>query len=315
MTGSTTGPGRPDDGTDGTAFRPGPVAHATALALTIADPVEKAQATRTLSAQWREDGFSPASAGSANGAQGDAGGLPLLPNPPLLPDEPGRLADRPPLLAPSKMPKRRATGVQGRIALIHALAHIELNAVNLALDMVARFSHAVGVRAFTDDWISIADDEARHFLMLDTRLAQLGARYGDLPAHDGLWEAARDTKEDILARLAVVPMVLEARGLDVCPAMINKLEAGGDTESAGLLKIIYKDEISHVRSGLRWFEAFCEARGLPLQETWQGLVRRHFRGTLKSPFNDAARSAAGLTADYYQPLSDGPAVAKGNGNR
>jgi uncharacterized ferritin-like protein (DUF455 family) len=139
--------------------------------------------------------------------------------------------------------------------------------------------------------------------MLDGRLAALGAGYGDLPAHDGLWQAAMETADDLLARLAVVPMVLEARGLDVTPAMIEKLHAAGDTDSAAALQVIHDDEIGHVAAGRRWFEALCETRGLDPVPTWQDLIRRRFKGGLKPPFNTRSRDLAGLYEDYYGPLA------------
>ncbi len=220
------------------------------------------------------------------------------------PDRPGRL-DHPELRDPADMPRRKTGGEKGRIALLHALAHIELNAINLAWDMIARFGAVIDDPAFCADWVSVAGDESRHFLMLEERLETLGARYGDLPAHDGLWEAAQATAQDVLARLAVVPLVLEARGLDVCPDMIAKLKAAGDLGSAAVLQVIYEEEINHVRIGWRWFSAICTAREQSLKDTWQDLVRRHFRGTVKAPFNDEARVQAGLPQDFYQPIAQG----------
>lgn len=203
------------------------------------------------------------------------------------------------------MPKRRGAGTrESRIALLHALAHIELNAIDLAWDIVARFASPDLPREFFDDWVGVADDEARHFLLLSERLASLGAAYGDLPAHDGLWRAAFETRHDLLARLAIVPLVLEARGLDVTPAMIARFErlndaAFGDAESAAALKVIYRDEIRHVAAGRCWFEWECARRGVEPVATWQTLVAKHFVGALKPPFNDDARAAAGFRAAYY----------------
>src|SRR6185503_18781478 len=141
-------------------------------------------------------------------------------------------------------------------------------------------------RAYFDDWVGVGDDEAKHFLLLAERFGALGAGYGDLPAHDGLWQAAHETRHDLLARLAIVPLVLEARGLDVTPAMIARLERLGDGDSAAALRVIYRDEIGHVAAGRRWFEWLCERRGLPPVETWRTLVRTHFKGAVKPPFND-----------------------------
>ncbi len=218
------------------------------------------------------------------------------------PDRPAR-PERPILERPGEMPKRRAGGGRAsRVALVHALAHIELNAIDLAWDLVARFAGEDLPRAFFDDWVAVADQEARHHDLLRRRLAELGAAYGDLPAHDGLWEAAAATAHDLLARLALVPLVLEARGLDVTPGMIDRLERAGDPASAAILQVIYRDEIGHVAAGRRWFEWVCTQRGLAPVETYQALVRRHFKGGLKPPFNDAARQAAGFGADFYAPL-------------
>lgn len=189
------------------------------------------------------------------------------------------------------------------MALLHALAHIELNAVDLAWDLVARFAGESPPREFFDDWIAVADEEATHYQLLADRLASLDASYGDLPAHDGLWEAATVTAEDLLARLAVVPLVLEARGLDVTPAMIGRLERAGDGESAAVLRRIYEDEIVHVSFGRRWFDWACARHGLEPVETYHDRVRRYFKGTLKTPFNEAARARAGLSAAFYAPLA------------
>jgi uncharacterized ferritin-like protein (DUF455 family) len=139
-----------------------------------------------------------------------------------------------------------------------------------------------------------------HFELLSARLQELGAAYGDLPAHDGLWEAATATAQDLLARLAIVPLVLEARGLDVTPATVADMERAGDAETAALLDRIYRDEIGHVAAGMRWFERFAREAGHDPQAHWQMLLKRHFRGVLKPPFNDTARAAAGMPSAYYQ---------------
>lgn len=199
------------------------------------------------------------------------------------------------------MPKRRPAGA-GRTALLHALAHIELNAIDLAWDIIARFTGEDLPRAFYDDWVAVADEEAKHHGLLAARLASLGAAYGDLPAHDGLWQAAEATAHDLLARLAVVPLVLEARGLDVTPAMIAKCESAGESANAEVLRVIYEDEVGHVAIGKRWFDFLCRRRGLEPVTAWQTQVRRHFKGTLKPPFNTDGRAAAGFPASYYDAL-------------
>jgi uncharacterized ferritin-like protein (DUF455 family) len=219
-----------------------------------------------------------------------------------MPDQPAR-PDRPELLPPNRMPKRgRAGSARSRIALLHALAHIEFAAIDLAFDMAGRFGAAFP-RAFADDWIAVGADEAMHFALLDRRLRSLGSHYGALPAHDGLWEAAEATAHDPLARLAIVPMVLEARGLDVTPATVASLERAGDMRSAAILGRICRDEIRHVAAGTRWFGYGCEKKGFAPVSHWHSLVRAHFRGALKPPFNDSARAAAGLSRDYYAGLA------------
>ncbi|MDJ0683626.1 MAG: ferritin-like domain-containing protein [Alphaproteobacteria bacterium] len=254
--------------------------------LTTADPVAKAEASRAAAEAWR------------SGALAERGKA-------TPPDRPAR-PDKPVLMRPGAVPRRRINrGVQGRVALLHALAHIELNAIDLAWDIVARFG-AVEPQppaAFLDDWVGVAADEARHFLMLAQRLRELGAAYGDLPAHDGLWQASQDTAHDLLARLAVVPMVLEARGLDVTPAMIEKLASVDDHESARILQIIHDDEITHVASGKRWFDWLARQRGLAPDDAWRSLVRAHFKGEIKPPFNEKSRALAGMEAEWYLSLA------------
>jgi uncharacterized ferritin-like protein (DUF455 family) len=225
-------------------------------------------------------------------------------NPAAMPDRPGR-PPLPQLLPPREMPRRSAGGEKGRIALLHSLAHIELSAVDMTWDLVGRFADADVPRAFFDDWVQVGLEEAKHFGLLRRRLDELGSFYGALPAHDGLWQAAQATGHDLLARIAVVPLVLEARGLDVGPAMRANLQAAGDTVSAEILDIIYRDEKRHVAFGAKWFRFLCQRAGMPLEATFQRLVRENFRGPVKPPFNDKARSEAGLTPGFYAPLSAG----------
>lgn len=252
--------------------------------LRAADPAEKVTRALALAADWKQQQ-------AAFTAPGD---------PPARPARPLR----PSLLPPREMPKRKAGGSQQkRVALLHALAHIELNAIDLAWDIIARFGAADTPRGFFDDWIKVGEEEAIHFSLLQARLVELGAQYGDLPAHDGLWQAAEETAHDLLTRLAIVPLVLEARGLDVTPATIAEFRRAGDEPSAAILDRIYRDEIGHVAAGMRWFHHFAEAAGLDPKQAWQERVRRHFRGTLKPPFNDAARSDAGFDPEFYRPLS------------
>jgi len=215
-----------------------------------------------------------------------------------MPDRPAR-PNKPELLPPSLMPRRGKAGSdRGRVAMLHALAHIEFGAIDLAFDMAGRFGSSFP-RAFVDDWVSVGADEAMHFALLDRHLRGLGSSYGALPAHDGLWEAATATAHDPLARLAVVPMVLEARGLDVTPATVAAFERAGDLRSADILRRIYRDEIRHVAAGTRWFGFGCDTQKLEVVAHWQQLIRTHFRGSLKPPFNDSARDEAGLSREFY----------------
>ncbi|PTQ11679.1 rhamnosyltransferase [Sphingomonas oleivorans] len=259
------------------------IAQAARAVLLTADPRAKVKAARAAARHWR------------------AGRLAWRFDV-AMPDRPAR-GDRPPLLPPSRMPKRGKAGSPAtRIAMLHALAHIEYVAIDLAFDLVGRFGSA-NPRAFSDDWMKVASEEAMHFAILDRRLRALGAAYGDLPAHDGLWEAATVTAHDPLARLAIVPMVLEARGLDVTPATVARFEAAGDVASARLLDRIYRDEIGHVAAGVRWFESLCAAQRLVPALHWQALVETYFRGVIKGPFNGSARDAAGLTKEFYEAVA------------
>ncbi len=211
----------------------------------------------------------------------------------------------PTLTAPGNVPRRRLGSREGRIALLHAVAHIEFNAIDLAFDMAVRFYNVVSEAglngdAFLADWIHIGEEEARHFGLIEARLDEYGATYGDLPAHDGLWEAAEATAHDVAARLAIAPMTLEARGLDVTPGMIDRLTGVGDKKSAAVLETIYKDEIGHVACGERWFHALCIAEGREPKATFRALRGRYFASGLKPPFNHAARAAAGMDRTYYE---------------
>lgn len=224
-----------------------------------------------------------------------------------MPDKPAR-PERPELMPASRMPKRGKGGSKrGRIAMLHALAHIEYGAIDLAFDMAGRFG-ADFPPGFIDDWFAVGADEAIHFALLDRRLRALGSSYGALPAHDGLWEAAEETAHDVIARLAVVPMVLEARGLDVTPATVERFEAAGDARSAAILNRIYRDEIRHVAAGTRWFKSAAESRNLEAVSHWKWLIERHFRGALKPPFNDSARDEAGLSREFYSGVAEARVV-------
>ena len=259
------------------------VAQAIRSALLTADPQAKLMATRKVARDWRLGRLAPVFDVE-------------------MPEAPAR-PERPELLAPRHMPKRRKAGSErGRVALWHALAHIEFVAIDLALDMAGRFGAERGAD-FVSDFLVVAADEAIHFALIQRHLRRMGATYGDLPAHAGLWEAAEATAEDVAARLAVVPMVLEARGLDVTPATIERVEASGDVAGARILQRIFNDEIRHVRFGAKHFALLCESRGKSTDSEWQELVRRYFRGAIKPPFNDSAREAAGLSREAYSALA------------
>lgn len=222
------------------------------------------------------------------------------------PDRPAR-PERPPLVSPRELRRRRLGSPEGRAALLHAIAHIELNAIDLAADMIARFADTPDVADrrddFIADWSSVCDDEARHFVMISDRLGELGFAYGDFPAHDGLWDAAMNTRFDIAARLSVAPLVLEARGLDVTPGMIVKLDQASDRQSAAVLEIIYEEEVGHVAIGMQWLQHVALHRGKDSRTLFRGMVREHFRGAVKPPFNHAARLKAGLKLSFYEDLA------------
>ena len=206
---------------------------------------------------------------------------------------PGRPA-RPLLVAPRHLPQRGLGTAEGRAALIHAVAHIEFNAINLAWDAVYRFR---GMPPnYYADWVGVAADEARHFALLQARLAQLGHAYGNFDAHDGLWEMAVKTSDSCLARMALVPRVLEARGLDVTPGMIARLHAVGDVDTVAILATILREEVAHVAAGSRWFAWCCAREGRDPEAEFAALIAQYVHTSLKGPFNIAARLAAGFSA-------------------
>lgn len=248
-----------------------------------ADPRRKVMATRSLVRRWRRGELRHDFSIS-------------------MPDRPA-WPDYLQLLPPAHMPKRGKGGSdRNRQALWHSLAHIEFVAIDLALDIVGRFGAQMG-RAFVADFLSVAADEALHFALVDRKLRSMGIRYGDLPAHDGLWSAAHATAHDVGARLAIVPMVLEARGLDVTPGMIERVRRLGDEHGARVLERILDDEIRHVAAGARHFRAWCQKAAVMPDSAWIGLVRQYFGGSVKPPFNDSARLAAGLSRAAYGALA------------
>ena len=235
------------------------------------------------------------------GARANGTALPIgQAEPPLQPARP----DLPVLLDPRDVPRRRPGTPTGRIALLHALAHIELNAVDLHWDIIARFSHIPLPLGYYDDWVKAADDEAKHFNLICDCLQDAGSFYGAMPAHAGMWRAAEDTVDDLLGRLAVVPMVLEARGLDVSPAMIEVFRKAGDSGALAALETIYSEEVAHVASGSKWFNFLCGRYDQDPKDTFHALVRKYFHGSLKPPFNEEKRAEAGIPPDFYWPLTE-----------
>ncbi len=208
---------------------------------------------------------------------------------------------KPELVAPAKLRRRRLGSEEGRAALVHAVTHIEFNAINLALDAAYRFRDMPP--GYYNDWISVAADEARHFQLLSARLQSMGFKYGDFPAHNGLWEMAQRTADDCLKRMALVPRVLEARGLDVTPGMIERLKSAGDPETVAILEIILEEEVRHVEIGSYWFRYCCEQRGLEPEAVFLDLLKEYFTGTVRGPFNMDARLKAGFTQREMDAIS------------
>jgi uncharacterized ferritin-like protein (DUF455 family) len=217
------------------------------------------------------------------------------------PDAPARPA-KPELRDPRDVPRRRPGSPEGRNALLHAIAHIELNAVDLHWDIIPRFAHVPMPIGFYDDWVKAADEESKHFNLVCDALEANGSHYGALPAHAGMWRAAADTVDDFMGRLAVVPMVLEARGLDVTPGMIEIFRKAGDAGALAALEVIYAEEVGHVAYGSKWFHFLCGRHDIDPKEAFHDLVRRYFHGPLKPPFNEEKRAEAGLAPDFYWPL-------------
>ena len=255
--------------------------------LTTADGRAKTELSRAHAARWR--------------AAREAGTpLPIGRSAP--PDRPAR-PERPRLLDPRDVPRRKPGSEQGRIALLHAVAHIELNAVDLHWDIIARFADTPMPTGFHDDWVKSADEESKHFNLVCDCLEEMGSHYGALDAHAGMWRAAEDTAHDLMGRLAVVPMVLEARGLDVTPGMIAIFEKAGADRAVEALRTIYAEEVGHVAYGSKWFHFLCGRHEMDPRDVFHDLVRRYFHGALKPPFNEEKRAEAGLPPDFYWPLA------------
>ena len=255
---------------------------AAARCLAETDPLTKLRLTRQALTDW--EAVRLALNASSTEPVADAAG------------RPARLE----LVPPRQLVARKLSSRDGRAAMIHAVAHIEFNAINLAWDAVQRFRDLPA--AFHADWIRIAAEEAEHFALIGERLTDLGYDYGDFPAHDGLWEMARCTAHDPLARMAMVPRVLEARGLDVTPGMIGRFEAAGDAETARRLGIILRDEVGHVAAGSRWFRGLCLERGLEPRGTYFELLATYMSGEIRGPLNLDARRRAGFDAEELERL-------------
>jgi uncharacterized ferritin-like protein (DUF455 family) len=253
-----------------------PCMRAAALdALRVCDPVAKAEAARLLFARF--------TAGEANCDPARA-----FEEPAGLPGRP----ECPELVEPRRLGRRSMQSPEGRAVLLHALSHIEFNAINLALDAVWRFA---GMPApFYADWLKVAAEEAYHFTLLSDRLAGFGHAYGDFPAHNGLWEMCERTKDDVLARMALVPRTLEARGLDASPPIRARLVQAGDDASAAILDVILRDEIGHVAIGNRWFRHLCDAAGRDPVPAYRQLAEQYHAPRLRGPFNFDARRDAGF---------------------
>jgi len=248
-------------------------------ALSLSNPEEKVRAVRGIACLTEVDVAAA-----------------LAPSGPI----PGR-PSRPQLVAPNQVKSRSTHTAEGRAALIHSLAHIEFNAINLALDIIWRFTAMPA--QFYLDWLRVAHEEAYHFELLVNHLGTLGHSYGDFPAHDGLWEMAERTNTDLLARLALVPRTLEARGLDASPVVRNKLASAGDQEAAAIIDIILRDEIGHVAIGNHWYRYLCDMQALDPLKAYQELAEKYRAPRLRGPFNIDARRLAGFTEDELNHLT------------
>ncbi|MCR9126100.1 MAG: ferritin-like domain-containing protein [Rhodobacteraceae bacterium] len=270
-----------------------PLAECAEAVLRCADGRAKTALSRRHAAAWM--------------AARDAGETPPVgrADPPPHPARP----ERPALLSPRDVPRRRPGSEAGRIALLHAVAHIELNAVDLHWDIIARFAHVPMPTGFFDDWVRAADEESKHFNLICDCLEAMGSSYGALPAHAGMWRAAEDTAGDLMGRLAVVPMVLEARGLDVTPGMIEVFRKARADAAVQALETIYAEEVAHVAYGSKWFHFLCGRHEMDPKTAFHDLVRRYFHGPLKAPFNVEKRAEAGLPPDFYWPLAEETAPA------
>lgn len=256
--------------------------------LTTANAREKTALSRGYAKEW----FAARKAGTP---------IPVgTAKPPLRPARP----EAPELLDPRDVPRRRPGTAAGRLAILHAVAHIELNAVDLHWDIIARFSHIPMPDGYFDDWVKAADEESKHFNLMADCLEAADSYYGAMPAHAGMWRAAEDTVDDFMGRLAVVPMVLEARGLDVTPGMITLFKNAKETDVIAALETIYSEEVGHVAYGSKWFHFLCGRHDIDPKTAFHALVRKYFHSTLKPPFNEEKRAEAGIPPDFYWPLTE-----------
>jgi len=255
---------------------------AARLCLDASEPEEKLRLTQEYARAWRDNQLSL----ETN----------LAPKPI---DQPGHPV-KPELVAPGDVPRRGLGTEEGRAALLHAVTHIEFNAINLAWDAVYRFRGLP--RQFYADWVRVADEEAYHFQLLRQRLNDMDYDYGDFPAHNGLWDMAVKTAFDPMVRMALVPRVLEARGLDVTPGIMKRLHHAGDAASVAVLEIILRDEVGHVEIGSRWFKYFCDQRGVNMEQTFLDLIGQYFAGQLRGPFHYDARIKAGFSEAELRAL-------------
>ena len=281
------------DRPQGAVGRDGSLHDAALRCLLVDDPDEKLAATAATAEAWRNRELEPCDDDVASVRRIDPPGRPL----------------RPRLVPPRALPQRGLGNAEGRAALIHAVAHIEFNAINLAWDAVYRFRGMPS--GYYDDWVAVADDEARHFRLLRQRLAAHGMDYGDLDAHDGLWQMAVRTDHDCLTRMALVPRVLEARGLDVTPGMIQRLRSAGDLATVEVLELILREEVAHVAAGSRWFRWCCERQGREPRSTFLQLLESYLPAPLKGPLNRPARLAAGFDLGELDGLESRPAPSSG----
>jgi uncharacterized ferritin-like protein (DUF455 family) len=256
--------------------------HQVETAILTADPAVKCRLTDELRQSW-DDGC----------GIGD-------PDSEIMPiDDPGRPPE-PELVDPRQLPRRSFASEEGRIRMLHAFAHIEFNAINIALDAVYRFRQMPA--GFRSDWLLVASEEARHFQLLQAELLRRGSYYGACLAHRGLWDMVCQTRDNVLHRMALVPRVMEARGLDVTPAMITRFRQFGDLAAIDIMEVIYRDEIGHVRIGNYWFNQLCEQQNLDVEATFRELVDSYMGGKLRGPFNRPARLEAGFRRQELDAL-------------